>query len=685
MRRYLYFIAGLLFLLPAHGASTVGIRAISRAAQLALTNETTPGILTGLGAVNIAGDTMTGALEVPDLTVTGTGTYATVNATTLTVGDATGLGGTPIDVQWYGAVADDGTNDYTAIVAAKAAADAAKRPLYFPKGKYELSGTQYIEVSNDMVVVGDGTESQISHDGRYNNNSIFSLTGGSRLILRNITFANSRWVVPLTAGYPTIERLELDGVTITNVSQGIWGYFTGGIYTNKNVLKELVVNRSRHYGVQTNGAGHFIYLSGVPYEKILVNDFYSSGGNQAIAVEMDNTHSNQNWVPYVGQLTVMNSVFEDMDNPLIAGGGPGGADTGGTNTVAVKFMARGALIMGNRFQNIAATTVTGERCAIYAYGGHSRIWNNTFYNIGGTGSSGPETIIIKGASIVVDPANGTTETVSDYNHVSGWRAWLHGNIFQGIKETAQRTGYVLFDTDAFVATRNTWVDCTNISAGLNFAPSTTTYNETGLFVVEGNEMVRSPVPLFRVTTGSNIVNGVKFNNNLVYGSTTATAIYGLTFLNSVTNCEAVGNHIINSPGYGLLRIGTGTTDSRNWTYNNFRLWGNTLENTVGASGGYLALIGAAGNVTTALNWSLMDNVMNKAEPVYFSAGTNVIRNLRAVNHRNENGTYNYMWRVGTGVYDVSKVMYTSNHQFYVNINTNDFAMTNLYAPVYEAP
>lgn len=641
----------------------------SRELRAALLETNTANFLSAVGA---AGTNMPAA-TIGQLVVSTNLDVASATVGEITVGDATGLGGTPIDAQWKGAIPDDGINDYAALNIAKLAAESSKRPLYLPKGRYTLSGSQYLEVANNLTIVGDGPQSVLEHDGYTNNNAFFSLAGGARLTLRNLTLDNAKWIVPFTAGYPTIERLELDGVTVTNVSQGIWGYFTDGVYTNKNYLKELVVRRSRHYGLPLHGAGHFIYLSGVPYGKILVEDCYISGGNMGITVEMDNTHSNQNWVPYVGQLTVLNSMFKDIDNP------------GGTNSVALKFMARNAIIMGNRFENIAASTAAGERCAIYGYAGHGKVYFNHFYNIGGVGSSGPETMIFKGSSIIVDPVDGTTETVSDYNHVSGWRVHLHGNIFQGIKETGQRTGYVLFDTDAFVVTRNAWLDCTNISGALNFAPSSSSYNEVGMFVVDGNEMVRSPVPLLRVVTGANIVNGIKFNNNLVYNSTTATAIYGLTLLNSVTNCEAIGNHILNSPGYGLLRVGSAATDSRNWTYTNFRLWGNTLENTVGASGGYLALIGASGNVTTLRNWSLQDNVMNKAEPLYFSAGTNVVSNLFAINHRNENGTYNYVWRVGSGVYDVSKIMYTSNHQFYVNINTNDFAMTNLYAPVYTSP
>lgn len=177
-----------------------------------------------------------------------------VNGTLGTVAWGNDVDANVFGVQHYGALADDSTDNKTAIDATITAARATspKAIVYFPRGIYRTSGNHSLQGADGLTIVGEGvgqTTLKISHAS----NDLF--TFGSGVPTRDITLAGMTigasttrtggWVIKQQDTYTLnygVRRSRFFDLTIDSQVNGIWLSGYSFVYFDRIIIHKFIGN-----------------------------------------------------------------------------------------------------------------------------------------------------------------------------------------------------------------------------------------------------------------------------------------------------------------------------------------------------------------------------------------------------------------------------------------------------------
>lgn len=269
-----------------------------------------------------------------------------------------------INVKDYGAVGNGTNNDTSAINTAMAAAQAARKPLYFPFGTYKVTnhgnyaGTLYCilcDVINGFTIEGDNATIRFSS---LTDNGIVFASGCENIVVKGITFQGD------------------NDDTFSNFGAGIYGHDTNSDFTIQNCGFSQCL--AVFFSSDGSAPGRVIVTDcrilntteglSLPYRSIISNNIFDSDGQPG-------TRSHYIYIfGPAGDTVISDNVFRRSDNK--------------SGTYAIQFRAGGArydykhglVVTGNTFVECAGSMWIGSDDATEV--ANATISDNTFFNCG---------------------------------------------------------------------------------------------------------------------------------------------------------------------------------------------------------------------------------------------------------------------------------------------------------------
>lgn len=570
-------------------------------------------------------------LTVTNLTILDTLDIDAMSVNSIALGDGTGIGGTKIDVRWFGAIADDSNSDYDAFEDAAAYCQATGGILYIPPGEYEFAANgNYINNTTSLIVEGAGPDSILKHTGNTAANAMFGFSTGTNLVLRNFKIKDARYGVNIAAGHPENLNILLDNVTFENCNYGVFASQTPD--GSQNWIDSVTLRNVKFFGgaeaVNYVGAGVWLFLT--PVKQFTAQNCFFKGGRYGIRIELEDNPIaliSYNWN---NRVIIDSCWFENQTHST--------ASYRAISCVEAFSVIRSCTFKGGD----QGTPASADRQAIYLYGGGGAVRDCYFDQY-----DADPTIYFKGWPIAVDP-NAMSGT---YNNAIGWGVLVEGNTFRDDTAGSVGCGLLGLDSDGISIVRNNWIDFAGTTKTLiDYNPSGT-YSEVGFLDIIGNKFVRCKALTY--FEPADPIQNVRINENLWYNCNpggTHYAVRSQTFA-SFKNLSFERNTIFACPSMQVMLLYTRS----NITHNSIRYIGNYVTN---------ASIGLVGNASTAAygntggwtNLVFSDNRFEAvATPIWFSDYATITDGVVA-NNKSVGATYAFprgsAWtNVNTAIYN----------------------------------
>lgn len=401
-----------------------------------------------LNATGVAGKWHLMSLTATNLTVTGNGDYNTMTVTNLTIGNPWDIGGTGMDIRWFGAtkpVADDDTTDFAGFAAAAAYAQTYGHALKVPGGVWDFkSASDVIDITGSLVIDGGGMGCVLKHAGLTTSAAMFRFTTGTNLVIRNMKFTDARYLINFATGHPDKINLLIENCEFHNTAKILLAdqEMTGG--TIPNTIDSITLKNVRYYGVtNTVPTSAGVWIDKVPIKSFKAIDSQFYNGQFGIRIALDDIPATVNPWDVNQNVVIENCLFDSQDT------------TYDVDVTGVELLACNPRIYNCVFRNGARNAPTASVTALYLYGGHGTVQGCFFDRWGNAAPPVAQyTVTLKGAELAYDQF--VTNSVGTYNRVPGWGLTLRDCHFLDDWNAPKRTGKVLMDTDGIKLENCVW-------------------------------------------------------------------------------------------------------------------------------------------------------------------------------------------------------------------------------------
>lgn len=592
------------------------------------------------------------------------GTGGSLTVSNLVVSDPTGLGGMTVDVRWFGAVSGDSTSDAAAFQAAANFCMTNGRTLYIPGGTWNFGTNDFLDVTGELNVVGDGALSRMQHASttQTDHTAFFSVDHGcTKLTIRGVQFAGALAAVTVPTGNSLMDAIRIENVISTNCSYLL--YADQAMQTNQLNVKAITIANSTFYGTTDQGA--MLWWKGMKWDTATVRDNHIMNGTDGIVVGWDTPALDLNPLLLAGTLEVRGNWFEGSGHATL-------------NCHGVWAKCRRAVIEANTFRLGCNVSSSGaEQHAIFLFSLGAQIGGNLFDRWGSDYTK--KTIYLQGPSLAYNQWNTNSfPSGTAYNNTPGWGVRIVGNTFNDNATNSVGCGGIYLNTDRLTVADNIWTDPGSSSRTWNlvhFQPTAGTVYEYGDVDVRNNTVVRGYVPsiLFLRSPSSGQVHNIRFVGNRWYNRAASDTQYALECWYASKNVLIEGNVLFNCPGLSVARFGLNSGSST--PHQGFNVQNNYLTN---ASYVFYLNTGANNPAHTLDTADFRNNVIDKCSGVLNLAANSVLTRARFEGNYATNSTRKDM-NIGSGA-AFTDVAYRSNAIWYANIgSTTSFAPVHTFA------
>jgi len=506
-----------------------------------------------------------------------------------------GLGLDYVNIEDYGAVADDSTSDFDAIEQAAQDAMINGKILWIPAGTFDMAEGDVLDLFANIQIEGAGDAAILKQAGESASTAteIFRITGATNVFMRGFQMQNARYAISFRQPMPTRGKVRLENLRFQGNRVGVYYLPADPWSLAEQVLDRLAIIRCSFVGVTTTkSAGIDLYNPAISQMLVEGCDFRS--GQYGISIKHYQMPTNT--IPQLrsDKIVIRGSTFSGQDHATAAHNGIYIADAGAT--------IEDCVFIDGATGGSSSTDQAAIRLA--SLGG--KISHCNFLRWGNLADK-PVTVYFTGPGTEYDQYTGPALT---FNNDPGWGAAIRDCYFQDGYLT-NGCGQIYLETDHILVENNIWEKCFMDTKACIFwkatSGSTTTLRRSR---IKGNSMVRCSISsggFFQTNTKS---QGVDFLENTFIGIAGAGG-YAMQIDQLSWDYSVIGNNISDSPNFSLLRL---ATSSSGLTHTDYTVMRNTLTN---ALYGIATTSGSSGNAGFVTNLVATDNrFVNINTPFY---------------------------------------------------------------------
>lgn len=494
-----------------------------------------------------------------------------------------------VDVTSYGAVPDDGVNDFDAFEGAAYEAMTTGKVLWIPQGVFNFSESDVLELWADIRIDGGGPQAIIRHAGESaaTATEVFRLTAATNVVIANIHLQNARYAVALRQPLPTAGKMRLDNVQFSGCRVGVYYLPPEPWSLPEQTMASLDLVRCTFTGVSTTTSAG-VDLRNPAIDLITIEKSQFIGGQYGVSVQGYQVPTNQIPQQLTDRVVIRASTFTGQDHASSAHNGVFVSDASAT---VEECVFRDGSKGGSSSTDQAAVKLSSQlgkvhRCRFIRWG------NNT---------DKPITVLFTGPGTEIDQFIGPSLT---FNYDPGWFATLSESYFEDLYSSTTTTGCgrVYIESDDARITDNVWEKCYFGSNAAvywkNTSPFTTFPRRLRL---TGNQVKVCNFSSFFCEVNTKSQNIYAANNNVI--GCEGSGGYLVSLDNSSSDVTVIDNSVQDSPNFSLLKLGT---FSSSYTHTGVSVIRNTLTNCLY---GVATTSGSSGNSGFVTNLVMEANRM----------------------------------------------------------------------------